>query len=137
MTERTVETVKKLFGRGTGLSYLLIQEAAILMAFIVGAAVLTVTGYSAVDAYTTMGKGAFGSVYGVGQTLTQATPIIFTSLAFLVAFKAGLFNIGAEGQFLMNRLQSRRRASPNVTSNRWRRIASRSISHNRSSSVTR
>lgn len=101
MTERTVETVKRLFGRGTGLSDLLIQVAAILMAFLVGAAVLTVTGYSAVDAYTAMGKGAFGSVYGVGQTLTHATPIVFTSLAFLVAFKAGLFNIGAEGQFLM------------------------------------
>jgi len=101
MTERALETVKRLFGRGMGLSDLLIQVAAILMAFIVGAAVLTVTEYSAVDAYTTMGKGAFGSVYGVGQTLTQATPIVFTSLAFLVAFKTGLFNIGAEGQFLM------------------------------------
>jgi len=44
---------------------------------------------------------SFGDIFGIGQTLTQATPIIFTSLAFLVAYKAGLFNIGGEGQFLM------------------------------------
>jgi simple sugar transport system permease protein len=48
-----------------------------------------------------MALGAFGDIFGIGQTLTQATPIIFTSLAFLVAYKAGLFNIGGEGQFLM------------------------------------
>jgi simple sugar transport system permease protein len=101
MTERTIESIKRFFGRKANMSELLIQIAAILMAFVVGAVVLMITGYSVVDAFSSMGTGAFGSVYGVGQTLTQATPIVFTSLAFLVAFKAGLFNIGAEGQFLM------------------------------------
>jgi len=74
---------------------------AILIAFIVGAAVLAITGYSPLDAYVSMASGAFGSSYGVGQTLTQATPIVFTSIAFLIGLKAGLFNIGIEGQFLM------------------------------------
>ena len=78
----------------------LIQLFAIMMAFLVGAVVLLVTGYNPVDAYAAMFRGAFGDVFRVGQTLTQATPIIFTALAFLFSFKSGLFNIGAEGQFL-------------------------------------
>ena len=78
----------------------MIQLIAILMAFVVGAVVLLATGYNPVDAYAAMLQGAFGNVFRVGQTLTQATPIIFTALAFLFSFKSGLFNIGAEGQFL-------------------------------------
>ena len=79
---------------------IMIQIIAILMAFLVGAVVLLVTGYNPIDAYAAMLRGAFGDVFRVGQTLTQATPILFTALAFLFSFKSGLFNIGAEGQFL-------------------------------------
>lgn len=79
---------------------IMIQIIAILMAFVVGAMVLLTTGYNPVDAYAAMLQGAFGNVFRVGQTLTQATPILFTALAFLFSFKSGLFNIGAEGQFL-------------------------------------
>jgi simple sugar transport system permease protein len=82
----------------------LIQVVAILFAFITGAVVLQVTGYSPLVAYQAMFRGAFGDVYGIGQTLTHATPIIFTALAFLFSFKGGLFNIGAEGQFLVGAL---------------------------------
>ena len=77
------------------------QVIAILLAFLVGAVVLAVTGYSPLDAYGAMLSGAFGDVFGIGQTFTQATPIVFTALAFLFAYKCGLFNIGAEGQFLV------------------------------------
>jgi ABC-type uncharacterized transport system permease subunit len=77
------------------------QLIAIIIAFIVGAFVLILTGYNPVDAYSAMIIGAFGDTYGIGQTLTQATPIIFTALAFLFTFKCGLFNIGAEGQFIV------------------------------------
>jgi len=77
------------------------QIIAILLAFLVGAVVLIITGYSPLDAYEALLSGAFGDIFGIGQTLTQATPIIFTALAFLFAYKCGLFNIGAEGQFLV------------------------------------
>jgi simple sugar transport system permease protein len=77
------------------------QIGAILLAFLVGAVMLWATGHSPIDAYSAVVTGAFGDIYGVGQTLTQATPIIFTALAFLFAFKCGLFNIGAEGQLLI------------------------------------
>ncbi len=42
--------------------------------------------------------GSWGTPYGVGQVLFKATPLVFTGLAFEVGFRAGLFNIGAEGQ---------------------------------------
>ncbi|MES0324514.1 MAG: ABC transporter permease [Candidatus Bathyarchaeia archaeon] len=99
------EGIRKALGRVTDAAdtvmELVYQVVAILFAFIAGAAVLYVTGYSPVEAYTAMARGAFGDVFGIGQTLMQATPIIFTSIAFLVSYKAGLFNIGAEGQFLI------------------------------------
>lgn len=45
--------------------------------------------------------GSWGTAYGVGQVLFKATPLIFTGLAFEVGFRAGLFNIGAEGQLAL------------------------------------
>jgi len=77
------------------------QTIAVIGAFLIGAIVLAATGYSPLEAYGTMLAGAFGDIYGIGQTLTQATPILFTALAFLLAFKCGLFNLGAEGQLII------------------------------------
>ena len=51
-----------------------------------------------------LGKGAFGSGYDFGMTLFYATPLIFTGLSVAVAFHAGLFNIGAEGQLTLGAL---------------------------------
>ena len=48
--------------------------------------------------YSLLFKGGFGSVFALSETLTRATPLILTGLAATVAFKARLFNIGAEGQ---------------------------------------
>jgi nucleoside ABC transporter membrane protein len=44
-------------------------------------------------------KGALGSTFALTETLTRATPLIFTGLAAAVAFRAKLWNIGGEGQF--------------------------------------
>ncbi len=77
------------------------ELVAIMVAFVVGAVLLYVTGYHPVSAYAAMVQGAFGDIFGIGQTLTQATPIIFTGLSFLLASRGGLFNIGAEGQLLV------------------------------------
>jgi ABC-type uncharacterized transport system permease subunit len=46
-------------------------------------------------------KSAFGSVYDLGLTLFYTTPLIFCGLSVAIAFHAGLFNIGAEGQLTM------------------------------------
>lgn len=45
--------------------------------------------------------GTWGTPYGVGQVLFKATPLVFTGYAFHVAQRAGLFNIGAEGQLAL------------------------------------
>ena len=48
--------------------------------------------------YVELFKGAFGSLFALSETLTRAVPLILTGLAAAVAFRARLFNIGAEGQ---------------------------------------
>jgi len=104
--EETNPRIRGLLGKVmraliAGLRGALPSVVAVLAAFLVGTLVLFATGYSPIDAYSNLLYGAFGSYYYIGQTFTQATPIIFTSLAFLFAFKCGLFNIGAEGQLLI------------------------------------
>src|SRR6185369_3009730 len=47
---------------------------------------------------------AFGSRTDLGMTIFYATPLVFTGLSVAIAFQAGLFNIGAEGQLTMGAL---------------------------------
>ena len=49
-------------------------------------------------AYLALARGALGSTFSISETLTRATPLIFTGLAVAVAFRAKLWNIGGEGQ---------------------------------------
>ncbi len=60
--------------------------------------IIAATGGNPLRAYMAMITGTFGSGYGLGQVLFKATPLIFTGLSAAFAFKAGLFNVGAEGQ---------------------------------------
>src|SRR5207302_3628386 len=55
-------------------------------------------------AFRALFEGAFGSVDGLLRTLAKATPLLFTGLAVAVALRAGLFNIGAEGQLMVGGL---------------------------------
>jgi general nucleoside transport system permease protein len=55
-------------------------------------------------AYTAMFRGAFGDLQGWSETLTLAAPLILAGLSVAVGFKAGLFNIGAEGQMVIGGL---------------------------------
>ena len=56
------------------------------------------------EAYGLMVKGAFGSLFAFTEMLTRATPLILTGLAAAVAFRAKLWNIGAEGQLYVGAL---------------------------------
>ena len=73
----------------------------ILIALTVGGVIIACSGYSPLNAYATLMKGAFGSMDGIMETLAKATPLIFTGLAAAVGYKAGVFNIGVEGQLYM------------------------------------
>lgn len=59
------------------------------------------SGKNPLAVYELMFTGAFGSVYGLSETLVKAVPLIFASLAVSVAFRMQLWNIGAEGQLYM------------------------------------
>jgi general nucleoside transport system permease protein len=56
------------------------------------------------QAYALLLQGGFGSRFALTETLTRATPLIFTGLAVAVAFRARLYNIGAEGQLYLGAL---------------------------------
>jgi simple sugar transport system permease protein len=74
--------------------------AAVLLAALIGAIILAVSGASPLQAYAALLKGSFGNMAAFGRTLEKATPLVFSGLAVAFAFKAGLFNIGAQGQLL-------------------------------------
>ncbi len=74
---------------------------AVLLALVVGAVFLAVTGNNPWDVYVKMADTSFGSSRGISETLISATPLILTGVAAAVAFKMLVWNIGAEGQFLM------------------------------------
>ena len=71
---------------------------AVLAAFIVGGILIWLIGDSPIQAYKLLLGSALSWPDGIGYTLFYATPLIFTGLAVLVAFRCGLLNIGAEGQ---------------------------------------
>jgi len=97
----------KLLSKKSLSSFSILPEIiAILLAFLISALILLFSGYSPLVAFSALFRGAFGSKNAWGQTLTQATPILFTALAFLLTFRTGIFNIGVEGQFLMGAIAS-------------------------------
>ena len=71
---------------------------SLVLAFTISALVILAIGESPVEALKVMVEGALGSSYGWGYTLYYATNFTFTGLAVMVAYHAGLFNIGGEGQ---------------------------------------
>ncbi len=83
---------------------LLIPALAVLTALIIGVVIIMVTGSSfsdAMEAYKALLQGSVGSLRAISETLTAATPLILSGLSVALAFRAGLFNIGGEGQALI------------------------------------
>lgn len=78
--------------------YGLIPLVNVTAAFFVSGLVVAFIGESPIEAVKLLIWGAFGFGEGIGFTLFYATNFIFTGLAVAVAFHAGLFNIGGEGQ---------------------------------------
>ncbi len=76
----------------------------VAVAFLAAGLVVAVIGENPLEVLAIMLRGALGSQYGIGYTLYYTTSFIFTGLAVAVAFHAGHFNIGGEGQALMGGL---------------------------------
>ena len=78
--------------------------AAVVGALLIGALLLWLLGKSPIEGYRAMMQGALGSVSGIAQTLTKATPLLLVALGICIAFRGGVINIGGEGQILMGAL---------------------------------
>ena len=77
---------------------------AVALSLAVGAIFIFAIGEDPLAIYALMLRQSLGTGYGLGQTLFKATPLIFTGLAVALGFRAGLFNIGAEGQLYLGGL---------------------------------
>ncbi len=69
----------------------------LILALILGAVVLVISGHNPLTTYKLLATESFGSMKRVGATLAAATPLIFTGLATAIAFRTGAFNVGVEG----------------------------------------
>ncbi|WP_368409403.1 ABC transporter permease [Halorussus gelatinilyticus] len=78
-----------------------IAVAATLLALLLGSVVVAASGYDAVEFVSSLLYGAFGSTSNVAFTLRQSTMLVLAGVAVAVAFRAGVFNIGVQGQFVV------------------------------------
>jgi len=105
--------VKRLAERIIRTSSYRLTLLAVLSAMLVGAVIIVLSDITAlrngefgtafgtvVDAYAALFTGSFGSLRAVSNTISSTTPLMLCGLSVAVAFKAGLFNIGATGQML-------------------------------------
>src|ERR687888_1928904 len=79
---------------------------SVFTALVVGGVVIAVTGGDVLRAYQGLWEGSVGRPQSISDTLVWTTPYIFGGLAVALAFKAGLFNIGVEGQIALGSLAS-------------------------------
>ncbi len=89
--------------KGTFSSLLMPITSFVLAVFLSGI-VMVMSGYNPIIAFGVIVKGAFGSSNAISNTLIQSTPLIFTGLAFMIAKKATMINLGVEGQLYIGAL---------------------------------
>lgn len=77
---------------------------AVLLALLVGALLILLTGHSPLEAYYELFAGAYLDYWGLAATLVKLSPLLLAGLAVALPLRAGLFNIGAEGQIYIGAL---------------------------------
>lgn len=82
----------------------LLSTLCVIGGLLVGGVILKLSGISALEAYKVMWNGAFSRPGYIAYIIIRSTPLILTGLSVAFAFKTGLFNIGAEGQFIIGAL---------------------------------
>lgn len=85
---------------------MLIPIISILCAFAIASILILFIGGNPSEAFSYLFIGSFGSTANFSNTLIKATPLIFTGLAATFAYKCGVFNLGAEGQFVIGAIAS-------------------------------
>jgi ABC-type uncharacterized transport system permease subunit len=96
-------TFEKRLRPSTGLRFIVIILSVVL-ALVLGGAVILAIGIDPLRAYGAIFRGGFGSPYGLSETLVKSTPLILCGLGVALALKMKLWNIGAEGQYVVGAL---------------------------------
>ncbi|MEA2536723.1 MAG: ral nucleoside transport system permease protein [Chloroflexota bacterium] len=82
----------------------LVPVLALALAFLLGAIAIVAAGASPIEAYGELIRGAVGSPQNVAATLVRSIPIAVAGVGLAVAFRAGAFNLGGEGQMILGAL---------------------------------
>jgi len=80
---------------------LAVSAAAVLLALVAGAVFIVALGKNPFSVYALLVSGSLGDNYGFGQVVYKSTSLVFVGVAVAMSFRAGLFNIGAEGQIYL------------------------------------
>lgn len=100
-SEMTEKTKKRI-----SLGPLFIPFLSVFVALAIGGVLVYLQGSNPLLAYRVLFSTAFGSVDGIATTLAKATPLVLSGLAVAICLRAGLFNIGAQGQLISGALAS-------------------------------
>jgi len=111
MAENPVSRSRPTLIRRIG-QLVIVPAAAVVGGFLVGGVIILISSLAnggldfglPFSAYGSLFQGAFGSLRGILFTIVSAAPLVLGGMAVGLGFKAGLFNIGAQGQFLMGAL---------------------------------
>ncbi|MEN6368327.1 MAG: ABC transporter permease [Thermotogota bacterium] len=85
----------------TGLHPALESVVAAIVGLLIGAVLMYIWGFDPWKAYWALLRGAYGGSYEWASSLARGTPLILTALTFSICVRAGMFNIGAEGQMMI------------------------------------
>jgi ABC-type uncharacterized transport system permease subunit len=88
-------------GSGAAQAFMLSRVFSLLLSLPFTCLVFLAYGVDPIRAITEIFGSAFGSAFGIAETLVKSIPLILCGAGLAVAYKAGVFNIGAEGQLLM------------------------------------
>ncbi|PMC36016.1 ABC transporter permease [Bacillus sp. UMB0899] len=80
---------------------ILVPLLSIIVALLLCALFILLNGLNPITVYMKMLHGAFGSSFGISETLVKATPLLLCGLGVAIAYRISIWNIGAEGQFLL------------------------------------
>ena len=81
--------------------YLISLLLSVVLAFVIGAVILAIAGFSPGKAYLAMLNGAFSSARHIGDLLEYAMVLCLCGLACVLGARVGIFNVGGEGQLLL------------------------------------
>lgn len=85
----------------SGTRALLIRVSSVLVALFLSGLIMAAMGYNPFSAFAAIAKGAFGSAYGLTNTITVAIPLLILALGLSVSFSMRFWNIGGEGQLII------------------------------------